>query len=144
MSNNIPDVTLLRKIINCAKEAADNFIKPIIRKFEDESSDEGTTLTDFSVEEAEKLRTEFARIYKEGIDENLSEKVKGLKKMMASDAWAFFIEMVQIQKTEIDNYAFSTYTEKMAYKGHRKEVIEDLIGLPSKVIEYYDALQSLK
>lgn len=142
MLNVIPNVTLLHALIKDAQTTAEKAINPLIKGVEAKYSDQGTTHTEYAPEDKRQIHAEYVRLFNENIDAKLLSQVKDLELMLLSPAWAFLMDIIKAQDSGLEDYPFSTYTEKMAYQGHRTQVIADVIKLPEQVIEYYKALKS--
>lgn len=55
-----------------------------------------------------------------------------------NSSWKFFINLIDsMSEPEFDN---ATFTEKQAFLGYRKQIIDEILNLPKEFVEYYKGI----
>lgn len=99
-----------------------------------ETYPEMTTGVIFTPDDLMLIETAGQNAEKKYLNDEIGCHIEEFKKMIQSDSWKFFEELMKNQ--ELPDIEGATYTEKQAFNGFRKQVIEELLTIPHRLIEF--------
>jgi Tfp pilus assembly protein PilF len=90
------------------------------------------------ITDEQKFYAKYFQEYKEQAQE-VKPTIDLFKALIDSEEWRFYEEL--IKEAIPEEFENASFTEKQAFLGYRKQIIEDILRIPHSFIEYYEGIQ---
>ncbi|MEA3272431.1 MAG: hypothetical protein U9P90_02080 [Patescibacteria group bacterium] len=129
---------LLEKITKKIQEETWKEFKPEYDKKLNEIKGNETG-AELNSEQSKEINNLYKRKYKEKFNKIYAVKIEKIKEFIKTDSWMLLQELFLLIESE--NFEKASFTEKKAFQGFQKELVENILKAPQELVDVYEKLQ---